>query len=215
MLNLIAKLFPNEENFFEQFSKSAALSFKGATRLLQMLEEIREKAPDALRLAAEIKTIEHDADMVTHQTVEWLHKTFITPIDREDIHKLISTLDDVMDLIEAASERIVLYRIDYVPDHAIKLTQNVIQATKVVERLTLSLKNLKEIEVIKAQCVEINKLENESDHLLRTAIADLFDHETDLKRLIKLKELYELLESVTDRCEDVANLIEGIMLEYA
>lgn len=215
MLNLIAKLFPNEENFFEQFSKSAALSFKGATRLLQMLEEIREKAPDALRLAAEIKTIEHDADMVTHQTVEWLHKTFITPIDREDIHKLISTLDDVMDLIEAASERIVLYRIDYVPDHAIKLTQNVIQATKVVERLTLSLKNLKEIEVIKAQCVEINKLENESDYLLRTAIADLFDHETDLKRLIKLKELYELLESVTDRCEDVANLIEGIMLEYA
>lgn len=215
MLNLIAKLFPNEENFFEQFSKSAALSFKGATRLLQMLEEIREKNPAALRLATEIKDIEHEADMVTHQTVEWLHKTFITPIDREDIHKLISTLDDVLDLIEAASERIVLYRIDYVTDHAIKLTQNVIQATKVVERLTLSLKNLKEIDVIKSQCVEINKLENESDQLLRAAIAGLFDHETDIKRLIKLKELYELLESVTDRCEDVANLIEGIMLEYA
>ncbi|MFM8315674.1 MAG: DUF47 domain-containing protein, partial [Deltaproteobacteria bacterium] len=150
-----------------------------------------------------------------HTTMDLLHQTFITPLDREDIHELSSTLDDVLDFIDAAAQRILLYEIKHMPNEGRELAEVCVQAAQKVQVAVGYLDNLKNPEEIKKLCVEINRLENEGDHILRAAVAKLFREENDMKTLIKLKEVYEILETVTDLCEDVANIIDGIVLEYA
>lgn len=165
--------------------------------------------------ARQIKELENKADDVTHRTMLLLHRTFITPLDREDIHLLIKTMDDILDFIDASAQRLYLYEVRRIPPEMVKLADLTVESVELVRKAVQLLTNLKNGSDLLKICVEINKLENQADHILRTAVAQLFREENDLKLLIKLKEIYELLETVTDRCEDVANVIESIVLEYA
>ncbi|MEK6579427.1 MAG: DUF47 domain-containing protein [Bdellovibrionota bacterium] len=208
---MFGSLMPREGKFFDLFEQSAEQIVLGAHEFRKMIVDLGQ----AEMYARSIKAIEHRADEITHQTVELLHKTFITPLDREDIHSLISRMDDILDFIEAASQRIALYDIKSTPPQATDLADVVVKAALAVEKTVKKLRNLKQSKEIVQLCVEINKLENDADHILRAAMAKLFREEPDTRNLIKIKEIYELLETVTDRCEDVANIIEGIVLEYA
>ena len=202
---------PREGRFFDLFEQSSNLIEEAAQQFKLMLSDLSHAEGHAHK----IKDIEHQADEVTHRTMEMLHKTFITPIDRDEIHQLISKMDDVVDVIEAASQRIFLYGITSVPQEAFSLAEVGIRAAVCIKRAVRGLNNLKRPQEMIKDCVEINRLENEGDTLLRSGISKLFLEEPDTRQLIKLKEIYELLESMTDRCEDVANIIEGIVLEYA
>jgi predicted phosphate transport protein (TIGR00153 family) len=200
-----------ENQFFELFSESANLIVQASHEFRLMLKDLSK----AEMYSKNIKDLEHKADEITHRTIALLHTTFITPLDREDIHKLITELDDILDFLEAASQRIFLYDIHQITPEAIGLADVCVQAAEHVQLAVNGLKNLKNSEQIIQVCVEINRLENEADQLLRAGMAKLFREEPDTRQLIKLKEIYELLETVTDRCEDVANVIDGIILEYA
>jgi predicted phosphate transport protein (TIGR00153 family) len=208
---MFARFMPREERFFDLFKDIAEQTSIAAHEFKAMLGDLEH----AESRAHTIKELEHRADSITHRTVELLHKTFITPLDREDIHTLISRMDDIMDFIEAASQRVFLYGITEAPPEALALTDICIQATDLIKKAVGDLDNLKNPEQIIRACVEINRLENEADYILRAGMAKLFREEEDVRKLIKLKEIFELLETVTDRCEDVANTIEGIVLEYA
>jgi len=160
-----------------------------------------------------IKSLEHDGDRITHETLETLNKTFITPIDREDIHSLISKIDDILDLIDAAAHRLVIYRIDKPSPELIAISAQLIKPIEAIKGALLLLDNMKNAKQILDYCVEVNRLENEADSLHRVAIGNLFDNEKDPIRLLKFKEIYENLEEATDRCEDVANIIESVVIK--
>ena len=202
---------PKEGRFFEHFKTFASLITEGATEFRDLLANLNE----AEKRVRNIKDIEHKGDEITHTTMDLLHQTFITPLDREDIHELTSTLDDVLDYIDAAAQRIALYDIKSMTHEGRELAEICLKSTQKVQLAVAQLDKLKNPDQIKKICIEINQLENEADHVLRAAVAKLFREETDIKTLIKMKEVYEILENVTDRCEDVANIIEGIVLEYA
>jgi predicted phosphate transport protein (TIGR00153 family) len=165
-------------------------------------------------LAARIKEIEHETDVITHACVERLHKTFITPLDRDDIHRLITRMDDVMDYIESASAAVMLYELTEMTDAARALADVLVRATEAVAVAIKGLNDLKRPAAILNACIEVNRLENEGDEILRSALADLFRGASDPLLVLKWKEVYEALENATDRCEDVANVIEGVVLEH-
>lgn len=202
---------PKEGRFFDLFKNLSALITEGAIEFRELLAHLDESE----KRVRNIKDIEHKGDEITHSTMDLLHQTFITPLDREDIHVLTSTLDDVLDYIDAAAQRILLYEVKQMPNEGRELAEVCVQAAQKVQMAVGHLDNLKDPSAIKKICVEINRLENEADHILRAAVAKLFRDENDMKTLIKLKEVYEILETVTDLCEDVANIIDGIVLEYA
>ncbi len=208
---MLDKLIPREEKFFELFKDSARLSLEGTKAFRELLDHVDQ----AEERARHIKDLEGQADEVAHKTVELLHKTFITPLDREDIHRLITRMDDILDRIEGASHRIYMYDFKSATPEAKKLADICVQSVEHVVRAVNSLEDLTYTSGILQDCVDINRLENDADHVLRSAVAKLFKSEMDARELIKHKELYEMLESVTDRCEDVANVIQGIVLEYA
>lgn len=208
---MLKYFIPTEGRFFDLFRESADQIVKGAHEFQKMLGDLQH----AEAHARTIKDIEHAADHITHRTVELLHKTFITPIDREDIHELITRMDDILDFIDAAAERIHLYNITTTTPEANSLAAICVQSAERIKAAMEGLEDLKNPTELISNCVEINRLENEADSILRAAMAKLFKEEPDTRQLIKLKEIYELLETVTDRCEDVANIIEGIVLEYA
>jgi predicted phosphate transport protein (TIGR00153 family) len=202
---------PKEGRFFELFKDQSNLITEAAVEFRELLAHLDEVE----KRVRNIKDIEHKGDEITHTTMDLLHQTFITPLDREDIHELSSTLDDVLDFIDAAAQRVLLFEIKQMPNEGRELAEVCVQATQKVQVAVGHLDNLKDPTAIKKLCVEINRLENEADHILRAAVAKLFRDENDIKNLIKLKEVYEILETVTDLCEDVANIIDGIVLEYA
>jgi hypothetical protein len=160
----------------------------------------------------EIRRIEHLGDEMTHSIMRKLNQTFITPFDREDIHTLASSLDDVVDFINAACARIVMYRITDPPSEAGTLARLILAQA---EELGKAVSNLQKSELVLARCVEINRLENEADQVSRVAIARLFEHETNPITLIKIKELLEFLETATDKAEDVADVLETVVLKNA
>ena len=205
-------LLPKEYSFFDFFEQHASQCVEGARLLLQMLRDVQK----AETLAKEIKEVEHAGDRITHHTLETLHKTFITPIDRDEIHRLISGLDDILDFTEAVSERVALYEIAEVTPEAQALGEVLLHATEQVQEAVRGLRRLRYPMEMLQICVEIHRLENEGDALLRKAMARLFkERSSDPIYVIKWKELYELLEVATDACEDVANIIEGVVLEHA
>ncbi len=206
---MLKKLMPRETSFFEFFERHAATTVRGCRELLDLTNEGKDFEARALR----IKDIEHEADSITHDCVEALHRTFITPIDRDQIHMLISRMDDIMDYVETVSEQFVLYNIDHVSTAAKELAAVLLESAEHVEGAVTGLRDMKHAEAIKEHCIEVNRLENRGDELLRKAVARLFDEEKDPIAIIKWKEIYENLEIATDRCEDVANIIEGIVLE--
>jgi uncharacterized protein Yka (UPF0111/DUF47 family) len=208
---MLRRLLPREEDFFGLFERHAALTVEGAKemhRLVQGGENIRA-------LAARIKEIEHETDVITHNCVERLHKTFITPFDREAIHLLITRMDDVMDYIEAAAISVMIYELTEMTQPARDLAEVLVRSTESLAVAVGGLRNVKESDAILKACIEVNRLENEGDEILRGALADLFRGATDPLLVLKWKEVYEALENATDRCEDVANVIEGVVLEHA
>jgi hypothetical protein len=209
---MFARLFPSEGKvFFDLFERHAEKTVEAARLLQAMLGKPGDLADQARR----IKELEHEGDVITHRAVEILHRTFVTPIDRGDIHRLISRLDDVLDLVEATSERVWLYGIQASDRDACDLAATLVSAVCEVSRAMVGLRNLKDRDAILQVCMEINRYENEGDTLLRRAVARLFQESKDPMLVIKWKDIYEFLEDAIDRCEDIANVVEGVALEYS
>jgi predicted phosphate transport protein (TIGR00153 family) len=166
-------------------------------------------------LAARIKEIEHETDVITHACVERLHTTFITPFDRDDIHRLITRMDDVMDYIESAAAAVMLYELADMTPPAQELAHVLVRSVEALTIAVTGLKTVKQSDPILKACIEVNRLENEGDEILRNGLATLFRETKDPLLVLKWKEVYEALENATDRCEDVANIIEGVVLEHA
>ena len=208
---MLRRLLPREEDFFGLFEQHAALTVEGAKEMQRLVQG----GQNTRVLAARIKEIEHETDVITHTCVERLHKTFITPLDRDDIHRLITRMDDVMDYIESAAAAVMLYELTEMTEPARALADVLVRATETVAVAVAGLKKVKEAGAILNACIEVNRLENEGDEILRAGLADLFRGATDPLLVLKWKEVYEALENATDRCEDVANIIEGVVLEHA
>ena len=206
---MFARLLPHEGRFFDYFSQHADLILEGATELKGMMDDLGQ----AERHAHNIKTVETKADSVVSQTIQLLHQTFITPIDREEIHQLITRMDDILDLMEDVSQSVFLYDIRRIPDEAKRLAEICVACAEKAKAAVQLLDNMRNAEAIMKLCSEIDRLETDADQVLRAALAKLFRHEPDTREVIKLKEIYEHLEMVTDKCEDVANIIQGIVIE--
>ena len=203
------RLLPHDGSFFDHFEQQGKKTVEGCRAFLEMVE-----LGSGLEARAErVKQIEHECDEITHAVVEALHKTFITPIDRNDIYRLITKMDDIMDYVEAAAERVALYKLTVMTSDVKDMADVLVRATQEIEQAVKLLRSMDNAAKISQKCVDINRLENEADSILRTAVARLFDEEQDTRMLIKWKEIYENLENATDRCEDVVNVIEGIMLK--
>ncbi len=205
------RLFPKEENFFEYFEELADKIVEGGQFFLEMTKTRDYSAPKVSRL----KEMEHEADMITHNTYEKMHKTFLTPIDREDIYALVNKMDSIMDVIEATAIRIHMYKVKKADDEIIKQAEILFQAILKIKEIVHGLRDMKNSKMILDGCVEINTLENAGDVVLRTIITNLFMKETDAIELIKWKEIFERIEEAIDVCEDVSNIVEGIVLKHA
>ena len=205
------RFLPRDEKFYDFFEAGAKKVVEAAVQLEELIKDFR----DVPLRAKQIKDTEHEGDVITHDTIEMLNKTFITPLDREDIHDLITSLDDVLDYVEACAERLNLFKIAKTTDEARLLVGILVKAVKEVEQAVFKLRRLKGADSIMKNCVEINRLENEGDFVGRTAVAKLFEGEPNPLEVIKWNEIYETLENAIDRCEDVANVLEGIVLKNA
>lgn len=208
---MFGRLMPHEGRFFDHFKELAELIVQGSREL----EALMASFDDVERRRFNIETIEKKGDKVTHATVELLHRTFITPLDRNDIHLLITNMDDILDLIEDSAQSISMYDVRAVTPDAARLAEICVGCAKKVQAAVELLPNMQNAGKILEVCGEIDRLESEADHVMRTAMAKLFRDEPDVRQLIKLRTVYELLEEMTDRCEDVANIIEGIVIENA
>ena len=208
---MFGRFLPRETSFFDFFEQHAQLTIEGTKEFLSLVTTGANVAAKCRR----ISDIEHETDTITHRCVEALHKTFITPIDRDSIHRLITRMDDVMDFVEAAAERIELYELTVMTADVRDLADALHRAALQVEAAVRGLRELKNSQATLKLCIDINRLENEADAILRRAVARLFKEEKDPIMVIKWKEVYENLENATDRCEDVANIIEGVILEHA
>ncbi|MFQ6121678.1 MAG: DUF47 domain-containing protein [Dehalococcoidales bacterium] len=202
---------PKEEKFFDLFEESARNMVKASQKLKEMLNtwEVVEGR------VAEITELEHKGDTITHQIIAQLHRTFVTPFDREDIALLAHTIDDVTDFIHAAADAMLIYKIDHPSQRAKELANIIVQQVAEVERAVAGLRRRAELKKILELCVEINRLENMADRVFRSAMAELFEDTVDITEVIKWREIYEHMESATDRCEDVANVLEGVALKHA
>jgi uncharacterized protein len=201
------RLIPREERFFDLFEEQGRNIVATAGRLREMIFDFS----DAPAKAMAIKELEHAGDVLTHDLIRKINTTFVTPFDREDVYALASRLDDVLDLIEAAADRLVLYRINAPTSGARAFADVIVKTADSVKAAVECLRTMSK--GYHKHCVEVNRLENEADRLLKELIAALFADVTDPIEVIKWKEIYETLEEVTDRCEDVVNVIEGIMLK--
>ena len=197
--------------FFDALADHAQKSVSASKLLVEMLDRLE----DSSKLAKMITDLEHEGDKITHACLAALHQTWITPLDREEIHALITRLDDVLDCIEAASERILLFEIAEAPPQARELAQALVASCTAMCSATQSLRDLKHQAKLLELCVEINKHENTADGIYRAALAALFKPGSDPLLVMKWRDIYDQLENATDRCEDVANIIEGVVLEHA
>ncbi|WP_020648581.1 DUF47 domain-containing protein [Solimonas variicoloris] len=210
---MLSRLMPREGKFFELFNQHAQLVVQGAEHLLKLLQAL-DAQPDAARLlAAEIDAIEDRADKVTHQTIALLHSTFITPLDRDEIHQLIARLDDVIDVIQGCAQMIETYDLRTATPEAVRFAQIIHACTDKVAQAVGLLADMDNAPRIMTAIREIGSLEGQADDLLRQSLSKIFREEPDVRQLIKLKEFYEMLELVTDHCDDVGNHLEAIVLE--
>lgn len=207
----VFRLIPREEGFFDLFEQGARNAHEGALALADLFNDFNNIDAKARR----IEDIEHAGDKITHDTITKLNKTFITPFDREDIHRLIGRLDDIIDLMDTGISRMMLYKIAKPTDDARGLAKVLVDSTRILVDLLPLLRNEKNMPDILRMCIEVNTLENEGDRIQRHALASLFDSGLDAAGMIKWKDIYEILESATDRCEDVANIVESIAIKNA
>lgn len=211
---MFGRLMPREGNFFELFNRHAECIVSGSHSLAQLMTNYGDVAGRRQYIDS-IDRAEKDADKVTHETVTLLHKTFITPFDRDDIHQLITNMDDILDLIQDVAESAILYDLQRVTPEAQQLAELNEMCCERVKAAVALLTSMENAEAILKICTEIDRLESDADRVMRAAMSRLFRDESDVRQLIKLKEIYELLEAVSDRAEDVANVIEGVVLENA
>jgi predicted phosphate transport protein (TIGR00153 family) len=214
---LFGKLLPREGNFFELFNEHGGFILEGARAFQKMIENYNDPVLRQ-QYADEVDKAEHAADRVTAEVNRLLHRTFITPIDREQIHGLINAMDDIVDLLQDSSETMSLYDVRAVPEQVLQLTTLSVRCCERVQHAVTLLPHLSKPATTEAAiktCEEIDRLESDADRVMRSAMSRLFREQEDVRELIKLKAIYEQLESISDRCEDVANLIEGVVLENA
>jgi predicted phosphate transport protein (TIGR00153 family) len=207
----IMRLFPKEEIFFDYFNELAEKIEEGSNLFLEMAQT-RDYSDVTV---AKLKEIEHEADNITHKTYERMHKTFLMPIDREDIYALVNNMDSIMDFIESTAILISLYKVKKPSDEIIKQAQILNDTTRKGKSIIRALRDMKNSKKILADCVEIHSLENAGDIVLRTVITNLFESEKDAIELVKRKDIIEHLEEAINACEKVSNTVEGIVLKHA
>ncbi len=205
---MFSRLLPRQVSFFDYFEQHAALTVEACREFRKLVEA----DGDVAIVAARIKQLEHDTDTITHTCINALHKTFITPIDRSQIHALIKRIDDIIDTVDAAANRIQMYEITQMRPEARALADVMVKCAIEIEGAVKGLRNIGNADVINKHCIEIYRLENAADQILRDALVRLFK-EKDAMLVIKWKEIYERLEKATDRCEQVANIIQGVVIE--
>ena len=202
---------PREEKFFDLFIASA----RNMVKIARSLKEMLDSWENVDIKTAEITELEHEGDSITHQIAAKLHRSFITPFDREDIALLAHTMDDVTDFIHASADAMFIYKIHVPTERAKELANIIVEAADEVEKAVAFLRNRSDLKKIMEHCVELNRLENVADEVYRSALGELFDDSKDTAYIIKWREIYEHMESATDRCEDVANVLEGVALKNA
>ena len=212
---LFKKLLPKEGNFFDMFNQHAERMVEGAHAFAKLVANYNDQRLRE-QYNGEVDQAERAADKVTHEVNRLIHSTFITPIDREQIHTLINTMDDVADLIQDSAETMALYDVRHMTEEISRLTDLSVRCCERVQEAVGFLSKLSDHDTAVAAlktCEEIDKLESDADRVMRSALSKLFREEPDVREVIKLKAIYELLETITDKCEDVANVVEGIVLE--
>jgi hypothetical protein len=213
-MGLIANLVPREGKFFEYFNAHASRAAEASNELTLLLSEYADVAARTTRVDR-INELEHEADRITHDTAALLHTIFVTPLDRDDIHRLISRMDDVLDLIQDTAESLQLYDVQSVTSHAVELATLLRHGCENLQSAVGMLNNMKNAPEILKLCREVDTMESRADRVMRNAISILFREESDIRQVIKLKAVYELLEAATDRCQDVADIIESVILQNA
>jgi predicted phosphate transport protein (TIGR00153 family) len=208
---VFGRLMPRENLFFNFFRDHAEQIVLAARELRNLMDGFQ----DLEHRVYNIESIEKRADKITRSAIDLLHKTFITPIDREDIHRLITRMDDVIDLIEDAAQSFLMYDIRSVTPEAIRLAELCVGCGEKVRGAVDLLQTSRNLPQVMALCEDIDRLESEADHVMRAAMAKLFRDQPDVRELIKFRAIYEIMEAVTDKCEDVANVIEGIAIEHS
>ena len=211
-MGILQYLLPKDRKFFPLFKQATENLVKGSKLLVELVNAPVEKRRDLIK---EIEHVEHIGDNITHMIFNELGRNFITPFDREDIHALTSSIDDVLDLIQGSAKRIELYKVTVISEPMVLLSDIILKGAVELNVAVLNLEGMKRIDEIKAACVRINSLENNADDVFNLAIAKLFDVEKDAIQLIKTKEILQALETATDKCEDAANVIESIIIKYA
>jgi len=201
------RLLPREEKFFSLFTKQVEVIAEASRLLLEGAKAGNSRLPE---VAKQIIALEHKGDEIIHEIFTRLNQTFITPFDPEDIHNLSSKLDDVLDGIEDCAHRMVAYRLDAIPVEMMAVSEVIHKCCKALQRAFIALEKNEEV---MEHCIEINRLENEADCLVRDAVANLFEHQKDAIVLIKLKEIYDFLEGTTDSCEDVADVLQNVVVK--
>ena len=210
---MFARFMPQEGKFFDLFNNHADLIVEGARALTVLFSILDDSDGKAVEQCEIIDAIENKADRITHRTMRQLHKSFITPLDRDEIHKLITGLDDILDLILDVAHSVTLYDVKSVTPEVTRLGDICFSCCENVRAAVALLHSMDNGPQIMKICEEIDRLESTADSEMRSAMSRLFREEPDVRELIKFKAVYELLEVITDRCEDVANIIEGIVLE--
>lgn len=205
------RLLPRQDTFFDMFEKQVDMVNDAAHRLHELVTNYKDVEDAAFKL----RQMEHDADEVAHTIMNKLNMTFVTPLDREDIHELASALDDIMDFVEAAVDRMALYEVAKPTDEAIKLCSILAQATEETVKAVYGLRDLKKPEIVREACVAINRLENEGDQANRMALSKLFQMHDEPILALKWREIYDQIETAIDECEDVADIIQSVMLKSA
>jgi len=202
---------PHQEKFFDLFEASA----RNMVCIAYRLKDLVDNWGDVEGKVGEITELEHQGDSITHQIVAQLHRTFVTPFDREDIATLSHSMDDVTDFIHAAADAMLIYKVGSPSQRAKELADIIVQAATEVEKAMPLLRHRAQLKQVLEHCVELNRLENMADRVFRAALGELFDDAADTVYIIKWREIYEHMESATDRCEDVANVLEGVALKHA
>lgn len=213
MVNFLSFLIPQDKKFFQLFEKASANLLATSQTLVAMVNTT--SADKRRELIREIEHLEHVGDSLTHDTLNELSTNFITPFDREDIHAMVSSLDDVVDFIHGSAKRIELYKLSEISPMICKLADLVLQGTQELHTAVSNLRDIKKPELIRQACVKINSIENRADDIFDLAIAQLFDEEKDAVQLIKTKEVLSALETATDKCEDAANAISSMIIKYS
>ena len=206
---MFGRLMPREGRFFDLFNEHANELVHAARELQALIAQ----GDDVKRRAYEIESIEKRGDKIAHTAIQLLHKTFITPLDRDDIHHLVSKMDDILDVIEDTSQSIYAYDVSSITPEARRLAELCVCCVEKVKDAVGMLRKMDNAPAIMIVCQDIDRYESEADHVMRDAMAKLFRDEADVKQVMKMRSVYEMLETVTDRCEDVANVIQGIVLE--